>query len=214
MNSKAFVAEMIGTFSLIFIGAGAVAVGVGGVVGAALAHGLVVMAFAFAYGHHSGSHINPAVTFGLFVAGEIEFGKVIVYWIAQAIGGIAGAAALYCVLGGSDSNLGATVLADGVSPTQGLLLEAILTFFLVNTILNTAVRGKIGDFAPIPIGLTLSFCILMGGPLTGASLNPARTLGPAVFTGTMDQFWIYLIGTLLGAAVAGILYRVFLKDSD
>jgi aquaporin Z len=213
MGSKAIVAEVVGTFALIFIGAGAVAVGVGGVVGAAFAHGLVVLTFAYAYGHHSGTHINPAVTFGLFVAGELKAGKMIVYWVAQSIGGILGAAALYYVLGGTGANnLGATMPAEGVSIAQTLVLEAILTFFLVNAILNTAVSGKAGDFAPIAIGLTLAFCILMGGPLTGASLNPVRTLGPALFTGTLGMFWVYLVGTLVGAAGAGLLYRGLLKD--
>jgi aquaporin Z len=102
--------------------------------------------------------------------------------------------------------------AEGVSIAQTLVLEAILTFFLVNAILNTAVSGKAGDFAPIAIGLTLAFCILMGGPLTGASLNPVRTLGPALFTGTLGMFWVYLVGTLVGAAGAGLLYRGLLKD--
>ena len=211
MNSKAFVSEMIGTFALTFIGAGAGAIS-GNLVAVALAHGLVVLTFAFAYGHHSGTHINPAVTFGLWVAGEIEFGKTIVYWIAQAIGGIAGGALLYFVLGGAETGLGATVLAENVTTTQGLVLEAVLTFFLVNAIMNTAVSGKVGDLAPIAIGLTLAFCILMGGPLTGASLNPARTLGPAIFSGTMDLFWLYVVGTFIGAALAGLLYRGFLKD--
>ena len=196
MNSKAFVSEMIGTFALTFIGAGAGA----------------ISGNLFSYGHHSGTHINPAVMFGLWVAGEIEFGKTIVYWIAQAIGGIAGGALLYFVLGGAETGLGATVLAENVTTTQGLVLEAVLTFFLVNAIMNTAVSGKVGDLAPIAIGLTLAFCILMGGPLTGASLNPARTLGPAIFSGTMDLFWLYVVGTFIGAALAGLLYRGFLRD--
>ena len=211
MNSKAFAAEVVGTFALTFIGAGAAAIS-GNLVAIAFAHGLVVLAFAFAYGHHSGTHINPAVSFGLWIAGEMEFGKTVVYWIAQVIGGVIGGAALYWTLGGAESGLGATVLAENVSPAQGLVLEAVLTFFLVNTIMNTAVSGKAGNLAPIPIGLTLVFCILMGGPLTGASLNPARTLGPALFSGTMDLFWLYLVGTFIGAAVAGLLYRGLLKE--
>jgi aquaporin Z len=211
MNSKAFFSEVIGTFALTFVGAGAAAIS-GNLVAIALAHGLVVLTFAFAYGHHSGAHINPAVTFGLWVAGEIEFGKTIVYWIAQALGGVIGGALLYFVLGGAESGLGATVLADNVLPTQGLVLEAVLTFLFVNTIMNTAVSGKAGNLAPIPIGLTFAFCILMGHALTGASLNPARTLGPAIFSGTMDLFWLYVVGTFIGAALAGLLYRGFLKD--
>ena len=211
MNSKAFISEVIGTFALTFIGAGTAAVS-DNVVATALACGLVVLTFAFAYGHHSGAHINPAVTFGLWVAGEIEFGKTIVYWIAQGLGGVIGGALLFFVLGGAESGLGATVLADNVLPTQGLVLEAVLTFLFVNTIMNTAVSRKVGNLAPIAIGLTFAFCVLMGGPLTGASLNPARTLGPAIFSGTMDLFWLYVVGTFIGAAIAGLLYRGFLKD--
>ena len=211
MNLKAFVAEMICTFALIFIGAGAAAIS-GNLMAVALDHGLVVMTFPFVYGHHSGTYMNPAVTFGIWVAGEIEFGKMIVYWIAQASGAVIGAALLYFVLGGAESGLGATVPAENISTFQGLIVEALLTFFLMNAILNTAVRGKVGDLAPIVIGMTLVFCILMGGPLTGASLNPARTLGPALFTGTMNLFWFYVVGTFIGAAAAALLYRGILKD--
>jgi aquaporin Z len=147
------------------------------------------------------------------IAGEINAAKAATYWIAQCIGGVLGGALLYYMLGG-DSSLGATVLADGVSPVQGLILEAVLTFFLVNTVLNTAVSGKAGNFAPIPIGLTLAFCILMGGPLTGASLNPARTLGPAIFSGTINLYWIYLIGPFIGGAVAALLYKGVFKEKE
>ena len=213
MNARAFVSEVIGTFALIFIGAGAVAVDAGGVVGAAFAHGLVVLGFAYAYGHHSGTHINPAVSFGLFVAGEFAAGKMVIYWVAQCIGGILGASALYWILGGvGANNLGATMPAEGISIGQTIVLEAILTFFLVNSIMNTAISGRGGDFAPIAISATLAACILMGGPLTGASLNPARTLGPALFTGTLGMFWVYVVGTFVGAAAAGLLYRGLLKD--
>ncbi len=205
---KEYLAEFIGTFALIFIGAGAGALGVGGLVGVAFAHGLTVMAFAYAYGHISGTHINPAVTFGLALSGAIDWAKAVGYWVAQMLGGALGAAALYFVLGGTTGNLGATVLAEGVSPLQGMVLEAILTFFLVNSVLHMAVDGKAGNFAGLGIGLTLTLAILMGGPLTGASLNPARTFGPALFTGTLGQFPIYLVGTFLGAALASGVYRL------
>ncbi len=211
--TKALIAEAIGTFALTFIGAGAGALGVGGLVGVAFAHGLVVLAFAYAYGHHSGAHINPAVTFGLWVAGEIQAGRAVAYWIAQAIGGILAGVALVIVLGSGEAvKPGATVLAANVTAGQGLLLEAILTFFLANTVLNTAVSGKGGPLSGVAIGMTLTLSILMGGPLTGASLNPARTLGPALFTGTVNQFWIYLVGTFIGGAVAGLLYRGVFKE--
>lgn len=217
MNTKALVAEFIGTFALIFIGAGAGAIGVGGLVGVALAHGLVVLGFAYSYGHLSGTHINPAVTLGLLIGGEISLEDAAGYWVVQFLGGIVGGFALSFALSGSEfaaNGLGATNLAVGVSPIQGLIIELILTFFLVNTIFNAAVSGKVGNLAPIAIGLTLAFAILMGGPLTGASLNPARTLGPALASGNFSDIWLYFVGPFGGAALAALLYNGFLKPTS
>ena len=211
MNTKNLVAEFVGTFALIFIGAGALAIGAGGLVGVALAHGLVIVTFAYAYGHISGTHINPAVTLGLLIAGEIEFVAAIGYWIVQLFGGILGAVLLNAVLPEA-GDLGVTILGEGVTPIQGLVVEIVLTFFLVNTIFNTAVSGKVGNFAGLAIGLTLVFCILMGGPLTRASLNPARTLGPAVVSGNYADIWLYFVGPFVGAILAALLYIGVLKD--
>ena len=213
MEARAFAAEMAGTFTLVFIGAGAVAVGVGGLLGAAFAHGFVVLALSFAWGRRA-PHINPAVTFGLFTAGEVRARLLPFYWAAQGAGGILAAFVLRLTVGGFTDSLGATVPAPGVSHAQTLVLEAILTFMLVTSILITAVSGRGGDLGLAAIGLTLIFCILMGGPLTGASLNPARTLGPGLFTGTLGVFWVYLAGTFLGAALAGGLYRGFHKGEQ
>lgn len=212
--STALVAEFIGTFALIFIGAGAGALGIGGLVGVALAHGLVVVGFAYSYGHISGTNINPAVTLGLWIGGQMDAARAAAYVVVQLLGGILGAFALAHVLDGFDTGLGATTLADGVTPGQGLLIEAILTFFLVNSIFNTAVSGKAGNFAGLAIGATLVACILMGGPLTGAGLNPARTLGPAMATGNMADLWLYCAGPAIGAAVAAVLYRGVLRPQD
>jgi MIP family channel proteins len=211
MDSRKLVAELIGTFTLIFIGAGAGAIGTGGLVGVALAHGLVVLTFAYAYGHISGTHINPAVTIGLWVGKQIDAASAVAYIVVQLIGGTLGALALRFVLGGTSTGLGATTLAANVSPVQGFVVEAILTFFLVNAIFNTAVSGKAGNAAPVAIGLTLAFCILMGGPLTGASLNPARTVGPAVASGNFANLWLYFAGPILGAIVAALLYSGLLR---
>ncbi len=220
-TSKALVAEFIGTFALIFIGAGAGALGIGGLVGVAFAHGLVIVGFAYAYGHISGTHINPAVTLGVLTAGKIDAGKAAAYVVVQILGGLAGAFTLRWVLGGVVGGLGATTLAQGlaigdatvsISPLVGVVLEAILTFFLVNTILNAAVSGKAGAHSGLAIGMTLTFAILMGGPLTGASLNPARSIGPALASGNTTNLWVYLVGPVLGAVVAGLLYRGVLED--
>lgn len=219
--SKALIAEFIGTFALIFIGAGAGALGIGGLVGVAFAHGLVIVAFAYAYGHISGTHINPAITLGLLAAGKIEAGKAAAYVVVQILGGLVAAFTLRWVLGGVVGGLGATTLAQGlevggstisISPAVGLVLEAILTFFLANTVLNAAVSGKAGGHAGLAIGMTLTLSILMGGPLTGGSLNPARSIGPAIASGNTADLWVYLVGPVLGAVAAGLLYRGVLED--
>ncbi len=211
MNTKNLIAELIGTFALIFIGAGALAIGEGGLLGVALAHGLVIVAFAYAYGHISGTHINPAVTLGLLIAGEIQFVAAIGYWIVQCLGGILGAVVLNAVLP-NPGDLGVTILSENVGIGQGLVVEIVLTFFLVNTIFNTAVSGKAGNFAGLAIGLTLVLCILMGGPLTRASLNPARTLGPAIVSGNYADIWLYFVGPSVGGILAALLYIGVLKD--
>lgn len=213
MNTKAYVAEFIGTFALIFIGAGAGALGVGGLVGVALAHGLVIMGFAYAYGHISGTHLNPAVTIALRVGKKINDQDTIGYILAQIIGATVAAFTLSFVLGSQAGSLGATTLASGVSPVQGFVIEMILTFFLVNAIYNAGVSGKGGGAAGAAIGLTLTFCILMGGPLTGASLNPARTLGPAIATGNFANLWVYMAGPVVGGILAALLYDNFFKSA-
>ena len=211
MKGKILVSELIGTFALVFIGAGTVAVG-NGVVAAALAHGLVVVAFAYAYGSYSGTHINPAVSFGMWVGKQISLKQLLGYWIAQCSGGILAAGALFALLG--EGPLGQTVLAEKISPIQGFAIESILTFFLVNTVFNTAVSGKGGQMSGLAIGLTLTFSILMGGTLTGASLNPARTLGPAIASGEFANLWVYFAGPLLGGGLAGLLYSHFFKGDS
>lgn len=212
MNTRALAAEFIGTFALIFIGAGAVALGEGGVVGAAFAYGLVLMVVAFSFGPISGAHINPAITIAMWVAKQVENATALAYIGAQVVGGVAGAYVLSLVLGGTGSGLGATLLAPGVEPLEGFVLELILTFFLATTVFNTVVSGKVGSYAPLAIGMTLTFAFLMGSPLTGASLNPARTLGPAILTNQYENIWVYLVGTPLGAILAAVVYTNLLKE--
>lgn len=163
-------AELVGTFSFVFIGAGAAAivgtgVGLPGVVAVAFAHGLTIMAFAFAYGSVSGGHMNPAVTVGVLAAGAMRVGEAVAYIISQLIGGIAGALLLRTVLGGSATGLGMPTLAHNlalgattltITPTVGFLIEAVLAFFLVTVVLSTAVAGRAGSLAPLAIGMTLT----------------------------------------------------------
>lgn len=210
--STSLLAEFIGTFALIFIGAGAGALGDGGLVGVAFAHGLVIIGFAYAYGHISGTHINPAVTIGVWTAGKIDTARAFSYIFFQLLGGVVAAFTLSWVLGSRQGSLGATLLADGVSPMVGVVLEAILTFFLVNAVLNAGISGKATIPGGLAIGFTLTFCILMGGPLTGASLNPARSFGPAVASGNFANLWVYFVGPILGGVVAGLLYKTVLEE--
>jgi aquaporin Z len=231
INWKALVAEFIGTFALIFIGAGSgviAGIGIGNLVSVALAHGLVIVAFAYAYGHVSGTHINPAVTIGVWLAGKIDAVKALLYIVAQLLGAIlagyvvvwavSGIAVPAGVSGESALVLGATTLNTslGITPTLGVVLEFITTFFLVNTVLNAAVSGKGGNMAGLAIGMTLTLSILFIGPLTGGSLNPARTLGPAVALGSQypwSTIWVYFVGPIAGALAAGALYRWFLQPA-
>jgi MIP family channel proteins len=221
--STSLLAEFIGTFALIFIGAGAVALGIGGLVGVALAHGLVVLGFAYAYGHISGTHINPAVTLGVWAAGKIDAARAGSYIVFQIAGGIVGALVLRWVLGGTGTGLGMTQLATNldvhgttisITPVVGMVLEAILTFFLVNQVMNAGISGKATIPGGLAIGLTLTFCILMGGPLTGASLNPARSIGPAVAAGDFTNLWVYLVGPVIGGVVAGVLYKAVFEERE
>jgi aquaporin Z len=212
-------AEFIGTFSFVFIGAGAAAVvggaGLSGITAVALAHGLAIMAFAFAYGSVSGGHMNPAVTVGVLAAGAMGVGEAIGYIVSQLIGGVAGALLLRTALGGAATGLGMPTLAHSlvigtatvsVTPEAGFMIEAVLGFFLVTVVLSTAVAGRAGNLAPLAIGMTLTFNILMGGALTGASFNPARALGPMVATGIFSDAWLYLTAPVVGAIVAALLH--------
>src|ERR1700732_392545 len=209
-------AEFIGTFALIFIGAGAAAgvadaAGLGGIGAIAFAHGLTVMAFAFAYGNVSGGHFNPAVTVGVLAVGAISVGEAVGYIVSQLVGGVAGALLLLVVLGGVGTGLGTPQLANGlalgattvtITPAAGFAVGAVLAFFLVTVVLNTAVAGRAGNLAPLAIGMTLTLNIIMGGALTGAAFNPARALGPMIATGKFADAWLYVLAPIVGAIIA------------
>jgi len=213
-------AEFIGTFAFVFIGAGAAAVvgdGVGlpGIAAIAFAHGLTIMVFAFAYGSVSGGHMNPAVNVGVLAAGAMGVRDAIGYIVAQLVGGIAGALLLGAVLGGTATGLGMPQLAHNlalgattvtITPEAGFVIEAVLAFFLVTAVLSTAVAGRAGNLAPLAIGMTLTLNIIMGGALTGAAFNPARALGPMVATGNYRDAWLYMTAPLVGAGIAAFVH--------
>jgi MIP family channel proteins len=209
---RALVAEFIGTFSLIFIGAGAaVALGSNHDPAVAFAHGIAIMVFVAAFGDISGGHINPAVSVGLAAAGAFPARRLVPYIAAQLAGAIAAAFCLSFVLGGPVGHLGATVIDTArITDAGAFVLEGLGTFFLVTTVLHTAVRGSNRWLAPFAIGMTVTMCILGFGVLTGGSVNPARTLGPDIAAGIYAGLPVYLAAQLVGAALAGLLYRWFL----
>ena len=204
------IAEFIGTFTLVFIGATAVVVAPAfGVVVPALAHGLILCGIIFSYGHISGAHVNPAVTAGLLIGGHVKIDRAIFYWIAQFLGGIVAAFALralipdgtLAVLGIDSFNFGQTTGSLTVpAPWSAAAFEFILTFFLVTAVYQAAAFGKAGNLAALAIGFTLAGSILAGGAFTGASLNPARTLGPALVAG--DLSYLVLIWSVSSAAAS------------
>lgn len=206
--NKAAIAEFLGTFTLVFIGGAAVASGQPVVV-PALAHGLILAALIYAYGHVSETHINPAVTAGLLVGGKISVNRAVVYWVAQFLGGIVAAFLLGAIL--ATNNPGATTGSLTASaPWAAAALEFVAVFIFLTTIYQTAVFGKGGNMAGFAIGVTLTACITAIGTYTGASLNPARTLGPALVAGDLSYILPYFIGMFGGAIVAGLLHTYVL----
>ena len=200
-------AEFIGTFGLIFFGGGAAAMGKP-LIDIALANGLAIMIAAYVFGDISGGIVNPAVTLGGAIAGKISWRDAGMYMIAQILGGIAAGFALLTVLHGPMGHLGATTINTNlISVPGGFMLEAFGTFFLTTTALYTAMSDRAGNAAPLAIGFTLVMIVTFMGPLTGASVNPARTLGPAVAGDYYTHIWVYLIATPLGGLVAGLLYK-------
>ena len=198
---RPMLAEFIGTFTLVFIGAGAGALGSGGLLGVALAHGFALMVIVYTIGGVSGAHVNPAITFGIAMAGKISWRKAGMYWAAQIGGAVVAAFLLKGVLGDRAGSLGATQLAEGVGAGQGFAIEGVLTFFLMMSVFVSGVLGKNGNMAGVAIGSVLIMDILMGGSLTGASMNPARTMGPMIALGDFSNLWVYWAGPIAGAAL-------------
>src|SRR3982750_515948 len=217
-----YLAEFVGTFVLVFAGCGS-AVLAGdkiGFLGVSLAFGLALLAMAYTVGHVSGCHINPAVTLGLFITKKMERRYLLGYWAAQVLGAIVAAACLLAIAKGTPNGYDAVALGfaangyDVHSPGHyGLmaaaLTEIILTFFLVLTVIGaTDLKAPVG-FAGIPIGFVLVLIHLVGIPVTNTSVNPARSIGPALFVGgwALEQLWLFILAPLFGAAVAAAVYR-------
>ncbi len=220
MNGKAMVAEFVGTFALIFIGVGAIAAnhisgGALGLTGIALAHGLTIAVMVSATAATSGGHLNPAVTFGALVGGKIEFNNAIGYIIAQCLGGIVAAAVVKMAVPGAALaavGMGTPALGEGITIGQGLVTEIVLTFFLVFVVFGTEIDARAPKVGGLFIGLTISLDIMMGGPITGAAMNPARHLGPALLGGGVQNLWLYWVGPLVGGAIAALIYTRALEE--
>ena len=205
MKRNRYIAEALGTFALIFAGCGAIVVndtfdGVLGHVGVCLVFGLVVMAMIYSVGNISGAHINPAVTLGFLFAGRFKRRDVLPYIGSQLLGAV-GAAIVLRLLFPDHPNLGATLV--NVSPLRAFAMEAILSFLLMFVILNISTgHQEKGIMAGVAVGGTVAFEALLGGPMTGASMNPARSLGPALVSVQLDSIWIYVAAPILGMFLA------------
>jgi aquaporin TIP len=210
------VAEFIGTFTLIFIGAGSIVAAKGiadpSLIGIAVAHGLAIAVMVSALGHISGGHFNPAVTFGFLVTRRIKPALGVLYWVAQLAGAALAALLLQDLLPRAATEaveLGVPALGHGVDAGSGFAIEAILTFFLVLVVFASAVdpRGTFKSIAGLAIGLTITADILFGGPFTGAAMNPARAFGPQLVGDHWSNGWVWYAGPILGAVVAALLYE-------
>jgi aquaporin Z len=224
---KKYLAEMIGTFSLVLFGcgsaviAGNLAVGPAGIglLGISIAFGFAVVAMAYAIGGISGCHINPAVTLGVLVAGKIEVKDAIGYMISQFIGGILGAAFLYMIMMGKPgfemqewalgSNGWGEGYLSGFNVVSAFAIETVMTFLFLFVILATTSKYGNGVMAGLAIGVTLMLIHLVAIPVTGTSVNPARSLGPAVFAGgqALSQVWLFFVAPFLGAILAGLTWK-------
>lgn len=178
-------------------------------VATAIAFGVALAVIVYIWAGISGAHVNPAVSLGFALTDQISYGQMGYYWVAQILGAIA-AAALLAYLIGTDSGLGASVGSLTYTfPWKAVIVEAIITFLLVTAIFAITSNANYALVGGLVIGLALLMGVLFAGPLTGGSANPARTLGPALFTNNMKSFWIYLIGPFIGAILAAIAYSLF-----
>jgi aquaporin Z len=223
--SKKLTAEVIGTFILVFFGCGAAVIGgtAIGFTGISLAFGLAIVAAADGLGAISGAHLNPAVSFGMVAAGRMTISDAISYSIAQIIGAILAAGVLYLIASGSTGwtgGLGANGYGTGYlgeySLTAALMFEVVMTFLFVTVILGATGSGSAPGFAGLAIGLTLAAIHLVGINVTGVSVNPARSIGPALFSGgsALTQLWVFIVAPLVGGLLAGALYKAGFTRAD
>jgi MIP family channel proteins len=218
--TAALVAEAAGTCLFFIVGAGSIVLGTfappgPGLLGIALAHGLILAVMVSSLGAVSGGHFNPAVTFGLWIAGKIDPARAVMYVVAQLIGAVVAGLALRFIFPDAwqATNIGVPALAAGVSPATGIALEAIMTVVLLLAVFGTAVDPRGPRIGGLAIGLAITADILVGGPVTGAAMNPARWFGPAVASGFFDNALVWIVGPLLGAAVAAIGYRWLFSEA-
>ena len=210
------VAELIGTFTLIFAGMGSIVFASSGIIGVALAHGLAIAIMVSALGHISGGHFNPAVTFGFLITRRMQPALAGAYWASQLAGATVAALLLKGLWPTAEVNaakLGVPAVG-GISAGAAFGIEAILTFFLVWVVFATAAdpRGTFKAIAGLAIGLTITMDILCAGPLTGAAMNPARAFGPQLVGNHWSNGWVWYAGPLVGGAVAALLYEwLYLK---
>jgi len=225
---KKLTAEFIGTFWLVFGGCGSALLAAGfpdlgiGFVGVSLAFGLTVLTMAYAIGHISGCHLNPAVSFGLWSAGKFETKELAPYIVAQVIGGIVGASLLYLIatgkagfeVGGFASNGYGALSPDGYNMTSALIIETVLTFMFLFIILGSTSEKAPAGFAPIAIGLGLTLIHLISIPVTNTSVNPARSTAAAIFadTAALSQLWLFWVAPIVGAIIAGVVWRMLSTD--
>jgi aquaporin Z len=227
--TKIFTAEFLGTFTLVLFGCGsAVLAGFGliGQLGIAFAFGLAIVAMAYGIGPISGCHVNPAVSFGAWIAGRLGTREMFAYWLAQCLGAIVGAGVLYLIASGSlDYSIAEDGLGQngydagspgGYSLISGAVFEVVATFIFLVTILGVTQRGAPSQFAGLAIGLTLVLIHIVGIQITGVSVNPARSLGPAVWVlgGAIEQLWLFIVAPMVGAGLAGWAFRAKLLSAD
>ncbi|AWR87474.1 MIP/aquaporin family protein [Meiothermus taiwanensis] len=206
MNLRALVAEFLGVFALCFVGIGAIAATQGGDwMAIALAHGLAIGLSMVALGTISGGHFNPAVTFAMLITGRMTPVGAVGYWVAQLLGGLVAAFFIGAIYGGTAVADGTPAPSTNHTAIQALMMEVFLTFFLASVFFASAVFNNF-SFAGLAVGLAVTMDILAGGAVSGAAMNPARVLGPAIIGGEWAAHWVYWVGPLVGAGLAALLY--------